>query len=99
MNNLRDLSLRNTPEVLALRYVYQFVSPLFDLAPFHAFADDNQIITTSTDLNQLKEDMEARHEIMTKWLRESGLIVNEQKTEFHCDKLYSNQKQYGIEKE
>ena len=58
-----------------------FVSPLFDMTPFHAFADDNQIITSSHDINQIKTDMEAKLEIMTKWLRESGLIVNEQKTE------------------
>jgi hypothetical protein len=58
-----------------------FVSPLFDLTPFHAFADDNQIITCSHDINQVKTDMETKLKIMTKLLRESGLILNEQKTE------------------
>jgi hypothetical protein len=58
-----------------------FVSPLFDLTPFHVFADDNQIIETDKNVDQLKARMQNKLIIMTKWLGDSGLIVNETKTE------------------
>ena len=58
-----------------------FVSPLFNLTPFHAFADDNQVIETDKNIDPLKTRMQNKLEIMTNWLRDSGLIVNESKTE------------------
>ena len=58
-----------------------YVSPLFDLTTFHAFADDNQIIETNENLARLVDDMRMKIEMMTKWLKDSGLTVNESKTE------------------
>ena len=58
-----------------------FVSPLFDLTNMTAFADDKQIMESNRSLQVLIRDMELRLEMITKWLKESGLIVNEEKTE------------------
>ena len=58
-----------------------FVSPLFDLTPFHAFADDNQVIAIDKKIEGLKTKMQIQLEMMTRWLKHSGLIVNETKTE------------------
>ena len=46
-----------------------------------AFADDNFCIESNRCLASLIPDLEKRLESITKWLRESGLIVNEAKTE------------------
>ena len=43
------------------------------------------------DLNQLILDMQKKIEAMTKWLRDSGLTVNEAKTE--CCLFYKNDHQ------
>ena len=58
-----------------------FVSPLFDLDGLVNFADDNFCIESNLNLATLIVDMEKRLESITKWLRGSGLIVNEGKTE------------------
>ena len=58
-----------------------FVSPLFDLSPFFAFADDKQVIESDSNLVALITNMEIRLEMITKWLRDSGLVVNEEKPE------------------
>ena len=42
-----------------------FVSPLFDLTPFHAFADDNQVITKNKKIEGLKTKMQIKLEMMT----------------------------------
>ena len=57
------------------------VSPLFDLSPFFAFADDKQVIESDSNLVALITNMEIRLEMITKWLRDSGLVVNEEKPE------------------
>ena len=57
------------------------MSPLFDLAKFHAFVDDNHIIETNKSLVRLIEDMKMKIEMMTKWMKDSGLMVNEDITE------------------
>ena len=46
-----------------------------------AFADDKQIIETNRNLEVLINNMEQKLEMITKWLKDSGLIVNEEKTE------------------
>ena len=58
-----------------------FVSPLFDLTQLTNFADDNFYLEWNTDLSKLIVDLEAKLEMITKWLRDSGLVVNESKTE------------------
>ena len=54
---------------------------MFDLTPFFAFADDNHAMVSGPVLLTLIEDMQTKIEMMTKWLRSSGLTVNESKTE------------------
>jgi hypothetical protein len=58
-----------------------FVSPLFDLANMTLFADDNYVIHWNSDLSLLIVDMQRTIELITKWLRQSGLKVNDGKTE------------------
>ena len=58
-----------------------FVSPVLDLAKMTLFADDNYIITSNRDLTALIDDMKIKLEMITKWLKNSGLKVNDSKTE------------------
>ena len=58
-----------------------FVSPLFDLHKISNYADDNFIIRWSRSINDLIIDMQTSLEAIIKWLRQSGLKVNEAKTE------------------
>ena len=58
-----------------------FVSPLFDLTNLTAFADDKQIMESNKNLEVLINNMEMKLEMITKWLKDSGLVVNEEKTE------------------
>jgi hypothetical protein len=58
-----------------------FVSPLFDLTKLTSFADDNQIIGWNACLSTLKEKMSISLYIIIKWLKDSGLKVNNSKTE------------------
>ena len=58
-----------------------FVSPLFDLDDLINFADDNFCVEWNVCLGALIVNLERRLEMITKWLRGSGLVVNESKTE------------------
>ena len=58
-----------------------FVSPLFDLTCLTLYADDNYVIRWNANLQLLIIDMERSIEMITKWLRQSGLKVNDMKTE------------------
>ena len=58
-----------------------YVSPLYDLLKLTTFADDNFIIRWNTCMEALINDMQKDLESMTKWLRDSGMKVNEAKTE------------------
>ena len=58
-----------------------FVAPLFDLEKLSNYADDNFIIRWNSSIEELIIDMQRSLEAITKWLRESGLMVNEAKTE------------------
>ena len=58
-----------------------FVSPLFDLVDLTLYADDNYIVRWNTVLQLLIDDMCRSLEMITKWLRQSGLKVNDSKTE------------------
>jgi hypothetical protein len=58
-----------------------FVSPLLDLEKITLFADDNYILVWNKHKNQLIIDMRKKLENITKWLKDSGLKVNESKTE------------------
>ena len=54
---------------------------MFDKHFLFAFADDTFIPKFNTSLPNLIESMEKTIEAITKWLKKSGLIVNEAKTE------------------
>ena len=58
-----------------------YVSPLFDLEKMTNYADDNLIVRWSNCLENLIVDMKKSLEAITKWLRDSGLKVNDSKTE------------------
>lgn len=58
-----------------------FVSPMFELEKLEAFADDNFIARISSNRERLIENMQRSLESLTKWLRQSGLVVNSEKTE------------------
>ena len=58
-----------------------FVSPLFDLSKLTLFADKNYVIRWNRNLSELIVNMQAMIELITKWLRQSGLKVNDSKTE------------------
>ena len=58
-----------------------FVAPLFDLEKLSNYADDNYIVRWNSDMESLIIDMKKSLESITKWLKDSGLKVNEAKTE------------------
>jgi hypothetical protein len=58
-----------------------FVSPVFDIAELSAFADDTFIPRWDSYLPRLIVDIEKTIEQITRWLKNSGLIVNQAKTE------------------
>ena len=58
-----------------------FVSPIFDKEKVSNYADDNYVIRWNRNIDELIVDMKKSLEAITKWLRDSGLKVNESKTE------------------
>ena len=69
-----------------------FVSPLFELTQLTNFADDNYCIEWNANLAVLILDLERRLEMITKWLKDSGLVVNESKTEICMFHKHDQQK-------
>ena len=58
-----------------------FVSPLFDIVPVLAFADDSYRVESGSGKTELVNNMEESLEAITKWLSNSGLKVNNEKTD------------------
>ena len=58
-----------------------YVSPIFDIINLTNFADDNFVIECAIKIVSLIENMQKKLEAITKWLKKSGLRVNENKTE------------------
>ena len=58
-----------------------YVSPLFDLTDLSNFADDNFILTFAKNKEDAITLMKNKLNLITAWLSNSGLKVNEQKTE------------------
>ncbi len=58
-----------------------FISPIFDIADLTAFADDKYVQKSNVSLPKLIDDIQKSLEAITKWLKKSGLIVNQGKTE------------------
>jgi hypothetical protein len=57
-----------------------FVSPLFDISSWTNFATDNFVLEFNTQVDTLIVDMQRKLEMITKWLKDSDLKVNETKT-------------------
>ena len=58
-----------------------YVSPVFDITDMYNFADDNFIIQAHINKTFLCENMQTELIKLVKWLKGSGLKVNESKTE------------------
>ena len=58
-----------------------FVSPLLDLTDITLFADDNYTLVWNKCKEALKIEMQMKLKLITSWLRDSGLKVNDEKTE------------------
>ena len=58
-----------------------YVSPLFDITDLSNFADDNYALTWNANKDLAITSMEAKLAKIIDWLKDSGLKVNESKTE------------------
>jgi hypothetical protein len=58
-----------------------YISPLFDICKITSFADDNYVLNWSKNKNQVTERLTDTLTVVVKWLKDSGLKVNESKTE------------------
>ena len=58
-----------------------YVSPLFDITNLSNFADDNYALTWNANKDSAITSMEAKLAKIIDWLKDSGLKVNESKTE------------------
>ncbi len=58
-----------------------FVSPVFDIVPMLAFADDSYRFESGADKTVLVAKMERSLKTTIKWLQKSGLKVNNEKTD------------------
>ena len=57
------------------------MSPLLDLTDITLFADDNYALVWNKCKESVHREMQEKLELITTWLRNSGLKVNEEKTE------------------
>ena len=58
-----------------------YVSPLFDLTDLTNFADENSIFEWKNTIPELIDIIQLKLEIISKWLKDSRLIINENKME------------------
>ena len=58
-----------------------FVSPVFDQEDLFAFADDTFILRMGTNVSFAVNEMEVSIAAIIKWMRQSGLKINENKSE------------------
>ena len=58
-----------------------YVAPIQDLYKITLFADDNFPLSSNTNLNTLITEFQDKLTIISKWLKDSGLKINETKTE------------------
>jgi len=59
-----------------------FVAPMFELADVSSFADDSYLSESGPDLNDVINRLKTKTELLVKWFKDSGMVVNENKTEF-----------------
>ncbi len=58
-----------------------FVSPVFRTSGLKLFADDSYVTKSNESITELITDMEKTLEAITQWLKQSGVKVNQNKTE------------------
>jgi hypothetical protein len=58
-----------------------FLSPLFDMVHVLSFVDDSYKLETNSSKVKLVRDMGKSLELITKWLRKSGIKGNQEKTD------------------
>ena len=63
-----------------------YVSPLFDLTDLSNLADDNFALTWHTCKQTVKNQMQNKLELITNWLKKSGLKEMKQKPSYACFK-------------
>jgi len=59
-----------------------FIAPMFDIIKATSYADDSYLSEFDQSLGELKRKIQNSANKLTKWFKSSGLVVNEQKTEF-----------------
>ena len=59
----------------------QTISQLLDLTDITQFTDDNYALVWNEFKTSLKVNMQTKLELITMWLKDSGLKVKEEKTE------------------
>jgi hypothetical protein len=58
-----------------------FIRPLYKITKFTTFADDNYVVKFNKEKKMALEELKKELEKIIKWLKDSGLKVNEKKTE------------------
>ena len=58
-----------------------FIRPLYKIQKITTFADDNYAVAIGKNKKTVLEELKKKVEIIIKWLKDSGLKVNESKTE------------------
>jgi hypothetical protein len=58
-----------------------FISPVFEIESLFAFADDKFVPKIGKNKTELIREMESTLENIRKWIKQSGLKINEKKTE------------------
>jgi len=59
-----------------------FISPMFEIINATSFADDSYIGDNDYNLEVLVQKLQNQTTVLTNWFKASGLVVNEDKTEF-----------------
>ena len=58
-----------------------FIRPLYNIEKMTTFADDNYVVVTGDNKETILEELKMKIDRTIKWLKDSGLKVNESKTE------------------
>jgi hypothetical protein len=81
-STLHDLTSGTVqPSILGPILYAIYISPVFDLVNMSSFADVSYTLKWNTNKNELIKDIERELEALTRWLRDSSLKVNDDKTE------------------
>lgn len=59
-----------------------FIRPMFDIEDLYSYADDSYILVHEATTEELIKQTEEKTNNVAKWLDQSGMVVNAEKTEF-----------------